>query len=66
MLWHPDDTDENVVVHLINCIATVPMVLIDLEQYPQRHLDLIRYWIGFYNRHRLTIIQGWVSGQSQQ
>jgi len=58
MLWHPDDTDENVAVHLINGIAAVPMVSIDLAQYPQRHLEIIRYWIGFYNKHRATIIGG--------
>ena len=58
MLWHPSDTDENVAVHLINGIAAVPMVSIDLAQYPQRHLEIIRHWIGFYTEHRATIIDG--------
>lgn len=58
MLWHPDDTDENVAVHLINGIASVPMVSIELDQYPQSHLDLIRYWIGFYQQHRRTLVKG--------
>lgn len=58
MLWHPDDTDENVAVHLINGIASVPMISIELSEYPQNHLDLIRYWVGFYNQHRNTIIHG--------
>lgn len=57
MLWHPADTDENVAVHLINGIASVPMLSIELSEYPQSHLDLIRYWIGFYNEHRDTIIR---------
>jgi alpha-galactosidase len=57
-LWHPTETDENVAVHLINLIAAVPMVSIELDQYPQTHLDMIRYWIGFYNTHRDTIING--------
>jgi alpha-galactosidase len=58
MFWHPDDTDENVAVHLINGLASVPMVSIALEDYPRTHLDLIRAWIGFYNTHRDTLIQG--------
>ena len=58
MLWHPDDTDENVAVHLINGIVTVPMVSIELDQYPQRHLEIVRHWIGFYNEHRAPIIHG--------
>lgn len=58
IIWHPDDTDENVALHLINGIASVPMVSIELDNYPQAHLDMIRYWIGFYNTHRQTIIHG--------
>jgi alpha-galactosidase len=57
-LWHPADTDENVAVHLINCLVGVPMVSIELDRYPRSHLDLIRHWIGFYNRHRRTLIHG--------
>jgi alpha-galactosidase len=57
-LWHPQDSDENVAVHMINCIASVPMVSIDLAQYPPSHLQIIRHWINFYNEHRETIIHG--------
>ena len=57
-IWHPHDSDENVAVHLIHLIASVPMVSIDLTAYPQSHLDLIRYWIGFYNEHCNVIIKG--------
>ena len=57
-LWHPGDSDENVAVHLINMICSVPMVSIELDRYPQAHLALIRHWIGFYNAHRDTIIHG--------
>lgn len=67
-LWHPDDTDENVAVHLINVISSVPTISVELDRYPQSHLDLIRYWIGFYRQHRDTIVHGefapeWRSGQ---
>jgi alpha-galactosidase len=57
-LWHPQDTDENVAVTLINTIISVPMVSVDLQKYPKNHLELIRYWISFYNDHRDTITQG--------
>jgi alpha-galactosidase len=57
-LWHPGDSDENVAVQLINVICSVPMVSIELDRYPRSHLDIIRYWIGFYQAHRDTIIHG--------
>jgi alpha-galactosidase len=57
-LWHCEETNVNVAVHLMNLLVSVPMVSIELDQYPQSHLDLIRYWIGFYNIHRDTLIHG--------
>jgi alpha-galactosidase len=57
-LWHAEDSDTNVAVHLINLMVGVPMVSIQLDQYPQSHIDLIRCWIGFYNTHRDTLIHG--------
>lgn len=57
-LWHPGDTEVNVGVHLINLIASVPMVSVDLARYPSWHRALIRHWMGFYRRHREAIIHG--------
>jgi alpha-galactosidase len=57
-LWHPSESDTNVAVHLINMIVSVPMISVELDRYPQSHLDLIRCWVGFYNVHRDTIIRG--------
>ena len=55
-VWHPADPDENVAVYLINAISSVPMISVELDRYPQAHLDLIRYWIAFYRAHRDTMI----------
>ncbi len=57
-LWHPGDTDENVAVHLINAISAVPTISVELDRYPESHLNLIRYWLGFYRAHRATIMHG--------
>jgi alpha-galactosidase len=57
-IWHPDDTLENVAVYLINAIVSVPMISVELDKYPQSHLDLIRHWLGFYRAHRETIVHG--------
>lgn len=58
MLWHPDDTDENVAVHLINGIAAVPMVSVDLTRYPESHRRLVAHWMGFYREHRGALAHG--------
>ncbi|CAN5558265.1 hypothetical protein BH24ACT5_BH24ACT5_16600 [soil metagenome] len=58
MLWHRSDTDENVAVHLINGIAAVPMLSVDLSDTPGSQLELIRHWIGFYREHIDTLAHG--------
>ena len=58
ILWHAKDANEDVALHLISGIASVPMISVELDEYPRTHLDLIRFWIGFYNSHRQTIIHG--------
>ena len=57
-IWHPQDSDENVAVHMINLICSVPMVSVELDCYPQSHLDLVRHWIAFYKSHRQAIVHG--------
>ncbi|MEM7737252.1 MAG: glycoside hydrolase family 36 protein [Deinococcota bacterium] len=57
-LWHPEDSPENVAVHLINLLAAVPMVSIELDKYPKAHLELLHYWLGFYNQYRDTLTHG--------
>ena len=58
VVWHPGESDENVAVHLINGIVSVPTISIDLERCPQSHLRLIRHWLGFYRAHRATLAHG--------
>jgi hypothetical protein len=57
-IWHPQDSDENVAVHLINLVCSVPMVSIELDSYPQSHIDLVRHWIAFYQAHRQALVHG--------
>ena len=58
VFWHPDDSDENVAVHLISALTSVPMVSIDFKRYPSSHLELIRYWISFYREHLDVLVHG--------
>jgi alpha-galactosidase len=57
-LWHPDDTDENVAVHLLNMLCSVPIISVELDRYPASHLQLIRHWLSFYNTYHQTLVHG--------
>jgi alpha-galactosidase len=58
VLWHPDDSDEDVATHLINAIVSVPTISVELDRYRRSHLELVRHWIGFYREHREAIVHG--------
>jgi alpha-galactosidase len=56
--WGQDASLEDVAVMLINALCGVPMVSVDLGACQHSHLNLLRYWIAFYNQHRNTLVHG--------
>ncbi len=56
--WGQDASLEEVAVMLINALCGVPMVSVDLGTCQPGYLNLLRYWIGFYNQHRDTLAHG--------
>lgn len=56
--WHPDETPENVARHMISAMAGVPMVSMDLAVMPEEQAHIVRFWLGFYNRHIATFRDG--------
>lgn len=57
--WSPDETDEMVAKHLASVVlAGVPAVSIDLNRFPESHLDGIKNWLEFYQKHRRALMLG--------
>lgn len=57
-LWPMEDPDENVGRHMISAVSAVPMISIEFDRYPQSHLEIVRHWIDFYERHKQTLMKG--------
>jgi alpha-galactosidase len=56
--WGQDASLEDVAVMLINALCGVPMVSVDLGACQHDHLNVLRHWIEFYNKHRSTLVHG--------
>ncbi|MFI6502880.1 glycoside hydrolase family 36 protein [Nonomuraea typhae] len=58
ILWHPDEPAEQVAVHLINALFSVPQISVDLAAQRPDQLAAIRFWLGIFRRHLGTLQLG--------
>lgn len=58
IVWAPGDGASRVALHLINALFGVPQVSVDLLAAAPEQLDALRFWLGFWRRHRDTILHG--------
>lgn len=58
LMWCPDEEPEDVAHPIISALFGVVQYSMVLGELPKSHLDVIRHWIGFANRHREAILKG--------
>ncbi|MGP3961729.1 glycoside hydrolase family 36 protein [Nonomuraea sp. 3N208] len=58
ILWHPDEPAEQVAVHLINALFSVPQISVDLAVQRRDQLAAIRFWLGIFHRYLGTLQLG--------
>lgn len=58
ILWHPDEPAEQVAVHLINALFSVPQISVDLSAQRPDQLAAIRFWLEIFRRHLGTLQLG--------
>ncbi|MCX5205118.1 alpha-galactosidase [Streptomyces sp. NBC_00237] len=51
IMWHPAETPENVAVHLINALFSVPQISIDLAAQSPDQLAVVRFWTRVFRTH---------------
>ncbi|MGV9307021.1 glycoside hydrolase family 36 protein [Nonomuraea sp. NPDC003727] len=58
ILWHPDEPAEQVAVHLINALFSVPQVSVDLAAQRPDQLAAVEFWLGVFRTHLDTLQLG--------
>lgn len=58
ILWHPDEPAEQVAVHLINVLFSVPQISVDLSEQRPDQLAAIRFWLEIFRTHLDTLQLG--------
>lgn len=58
LMWHPEETAEQAARQIINVLFAVPQLSIRLDLLPERHMAMVRYWMGFWMEHRDILLDG--------
>jgi alpha-galactosidase len=58
LMWHPDDPVESAALQLLNVLFSVPQISVLLDEVPPEHVDMLRFWLGFWREHRDVLLDG--------
>ncbi|GGG89294.1 glycoside hydrolase family 36 protein [Paenibacillus radicis (ex Gao et al. 2016)] len=58
LMWHPEEAPESAALQLINVLFAVPQISVRLERLPQKHAEMVRYWLRFWKENRSLLLDG--------
>ena len=56
--WNSADSAESAALQFLNILFSVPQISVRLESLPERHREMLRFWLDFWSRHRETHMHG--------
>lgn len=57
-MWHPEDSVETAALQILNILFSVPQLSVRLGQIPDDHLEMIKFWIGYWRENRDVLLDG--------
>lgn len=58
IMWNPNEPLESAALQLINILFSVPQISVKLDQIPVEHLEMVSFWLSFWQEHRDALIEG--------
>ena len=59
-MWNPGEPVESAALQLICTLFSVPQLSMRLDQLPPDHLEMVRFWLGFWREHRDALLDGYL------
>lgn len=57
-IWRPEETVEVAALQILNIMYSVPQLSVRLEEIPEDHLNMIRYWFNYWNNNTHILMDG--------
>jgi alpha-galactosidase len=61
LMWHADEPAESAALQLLNVLFSVPQISVLLGRVPDGHVEMLRFWLGFWRVHRDALLDGELS-----
>jgi alpha-galactosidase len=58
LMWHAQDPVHNAALQLVNVLFSVPQISVLLDRIPPEHVEMLRFWLGFWREHRDVLLDG--------
>ncbi|MFF5284511.1 glycoside hydrolase family 36 protein [Streptomyces sp. NPDC013171] len=58
LMWSRGAGTEAVARQLIGALHSVPQISVRLDEVPREHRETVRFWLGWWRRHRELILDG--------
>ena len=58
LLWHLDDPTENAALQFVSSVFAVPQISMLIEELPEEHIEMLRYYIAFWKEWKDVLIGG--------
>jgi len=58
LMWHPEDPAHSAALQLVNVLFSVPQISVLLDRIPPEHMEMLRFWLGFWREHRDVLLDG--------
>ena len=55
-MWHADERVEIAALQINNVLFSVPQLSVRLAEQPKEHIEMIRFWTGYYNANRALLM----------
>jgi alpha-galactosidase len=58
LMWHAEDPVHSAALQLVNVLFSVPQISVLLDRIPPEHVEMLRFWLGFWREHRDVLLDG--------
>lgn len=58
IMWHYDEPVESAALQLLNVLFSVPQISVRLEDIPDDHREMVRFWNAYWLENRALLLDG--------
>ncbi|MEE0945869.1 MAG: glycoside hydrolase family 36 protein [Acutalibacteraceae bacterium] len=66
LLWHLDDPVENAALQFVSSIFAVPQISMRIEELPDTHVTMLKYYLSFWRKWRDVLIDGKLTAENPE